>query len=227
MISGIFKLVDGAFTQQLRVENISNNLANMGTSGFKKNVMSFDQALSMQHLTQVDLTPGPIVHTGNQLDVALHGKGFLKVMTPRGIRYTRDGAFTLNSNGELVTSNGDSILGDNGPVKIHGQQITINRDGQIVADGSPVSKLSLVEFNAPQYLKKEGRSYYTYDGDEKDVVPGPETNIQQGYIEKSNVDTTEEMIKMMEAFRTFESIQKAIQNMYEVTSKMINDPEMV
>ena len=227
MISGMFKLVDGAFTQQLRVENISNNLANMGTSGFKKSVMSFDQALSMQNATQVDLTPGPIVHTGNQFDVALHGKGFLKVMTPRGIRYTRDGAFTLKNNGELVTRSGDSIMGDNGPVKIEGKQITIKRDGQIVADGSPVSKLSMVEFNNPQYLKKEGRSYYTYDGDENDVVPGPETNVQQGYIEKSNVDTTEEMIKMMEAFRTFESIQKAIQNMYEVTSKMINDSELV
>ncbi len=227
MISGIFKLLDGAFAQQLRVENISNNLANMGTNGFKKSVMSFDKALSMQNATRVDLDQGPVVNTGNQLDVALDGKGFFKVMTPKGIRYTRDGAFSLNNNGEMVSRSGDSIMGDNGPVKINGEEITIDRNGQIVVDGSPVSKLSLVEFNNPQYLKKEGRSYYTYDGDESDVVPGTNTNVQQKYIEKSNVDTTEEMVKMIEAFRTFESIQKAIQNMNEVTSKMINDPELV
>ena len=227
MISGIFKLVDGAFIQQLRVENISNNLANIGTSGFKKGVMSFDRALSMQNSTRVDISSGPVVYTGNKFDVALEGNGFFKVMTTRGIRYTRDGAFTLNRDGELVTRSGDSILGDNGPIKIQGKQITIERDGQIVADGSPVSKLSLVEFNAPQRLKKEGRSYYTYDGDESDVVPGLKTGVKQGYIEKSNVDTTEEMVKMIEAFRTFESIQKAIQNMDEVASKMINDPELL
>lgn len=227
MISGIFKLLDGAITQQLRVENISNNLANMGTNGFKKSVISFDRALSMQNSTHVDLAPGPVVHTGNPFDVALDGDGFFKVMTARGIRYTRDGAFTLNSDGELVTRSGDSVLSDKGPVKIHGKQITIERDGRIVADGSPVGKLSLVEFNTPQGLKKEGRSYYIYDGDENDVVPGRKTNVQQGYIEKSNVDPTEEMVKMIEAFRTFEAIQKAIQNMDEVASKMINDSELV
>lgn len=227
MISGIFKLVDGAILQQLRVENISNNLANIGTSGYKKSVMSFERALSMRSSTHVDLSQGPVVYTGNKFDIALNGEGFFKVMTIEGVRYTRDGSFTLTHDGQMVTRSGNRMLGDNGPVTISGNQITIQRDGQIVVDGSPVGKVSLVKFNKPQYLKKEGGSCYAYDGDKNDVVPDQDTNVQQGYLEKSNVDTTEEMIMMIKAFRTFESIQKAIQNMDEIASKMVNDSELV
>ncbi len=227
MISGIFKLVDGAYGQQLRFENIANNLANINTNGFKKSVISFDQALSMTEFSKIDLSPGPVVHTGNQLDVALDGKGFFKVMTSNGTRYTRDGAFSINSKGVLITRNGDQVLGENGPITISGSDISIGRDGQVGVDGSQIDKLSIVDFTDSRFLKKEGGSNYVYNGAESDIIATDNPNVQQHYLEKSNVDPAEEMIKMIETYRTFESIQKAIQNMDEVTSKMVNDPDLL
>ncbi len=223
MISGIYTLIDGALVHQLRFETISNNLANLSTNAFRKDIISFSQALSMNYVSVTDFTPGPVRHTGNDLDVALEGQGFFKVQTPKGIRYTRDGAFTLNAQGVLVTRTGDVVLGENGPITIAGGKMTITNDGQVVVDGTAVDKLMLVEFKRPQFLRKEGSSYYFHQGEENEVLAAAETSVKQSYLEDSNVNPTAEMIKMLEAFRSFESAQKAIQTIDEVTSKMIND----
>ena len=106
--------MDGSLAQQYRFENISNNLANINTNGFKKSVISFDKALSQNSISSIDLSPGPIVHTGNKLDIALEGTGFFKIQTSEGIRYTRDGAFTLDTDGQLTTRSGNPVLGENG-----------------------------------------------------------------------------------------------------------------
>ncbi len=227
MISGIYTLIDGALVHQLRFETISNNLANLNTNAFRKDIISFSQTLSMNYVSVTDFTPGPVRHTGNDLDVALEGQGFFKVQTPKGIRYTRDGAFTLNAQGVLVTRTGDVVLGENGPITIAGGKMTITNDGQVVVDGTPVDKLMLVEFKRPQFLRKEGRSYYFHQGEENEVLAAAETSVKQSYLEGSNVNPTTEMIKMLEAFRSFESAQKAIQTIDEITSKMINDQGMV
>ncbi len=227
MISGIYTLIDGALVHQLRFETISNNLANLNTNAFRKDIISFSQTLSMNYVSVTDFTPGPVRHTGNDLDVALEGQGFFKVQTPKGIRYTRAGAFTLNAQGVLVTRTGDAVLGENGPITITGGKMTITNDGQVVVDGTPVDKLMLVAFKRPQFLKKEGSSYYFHQGEENEVLATAETSVKQSYLEGSNVNPTAEMIKMVEAYRSFESAQKAIQTIDEVTSKMINDQGMV
>ncbi|MFO7555375.1 MAG: flagellar hook-basal body complex protein, partial [Desulfobacterales bacterium] len=115
MISGIHNLIDGSMTQQLRFETISNNIANSNTNGFKKDIISFYQALDMQSISKTDFSQGPVRFTGDDLDIALSSKGFFKVETPKGLRYTRDGAFSINAEGNLVTANGDKVLGENGP----------------------------------------------------------------------------------------------------------------
>ena len=79
----------------------------------------------------------------------------------------------------------------------------------------------------PHLLKKEGSSRYAYDGEQGDIFKAENPNLQQSYLEKSNVNPSEEMIKMIEAYRTFESVQKAIQSMDEVTNKMVNDPDLL
>ena len=125
MISGIYNLIDGSLTQQLRFETVANNMANINTNGFKKNIISFNQTLEMNIISKADFTQGPVRHTGNELDVALDSKGFFKIQTGNGIRYTRDGAFTLDEKGTLVTLNGDSVLGQNGPITIDGSKVTM------------------------------------------------------------------------------------------------------
>ena len=227
MISGIYNLIDGSLTQQLRFETIANNMANINTNGFKKNIISFNQALEMNSISKADFTQGPVRHTGNELDVALDSEGFFKIQTGNGIRYTRDGAFTLDENGTLVTLNGDSVFGQNGPITIDGGKVTIGGDGQVQVDDESVDRLMVVDFENPQLLQKEGGSMYFYSGEEKEISTVEDVGVQQGYLESSNVNSTEEMIKMIETYRAFESVQKAIQSIDKVTDKMVNDYGLV
>jgi len=227
LISGIYNLIDGSLTQQLRFETVANNMANINTNGFKKDIISFNEALEMNSISKTDFMQGPVRHTGNELDVALDSKGFFKIQTGNGIRYTRDGAFTLDEKGTLITLNGESVFGQNGPITIDGSKVTIGVDGQVQVDEEPVDRLMVVDFENPQLLQKEGGSRYFYTGEEKGISTVENVSVQQGYLESSNVNSTEEMIKMIETYRAFESVQKAIQSIDKVTDKMVNDYGLV
>ncbi|MBW2245639.1 MAG: flagellar hook-basal body protein [Deltaproteobacteria bacterium] len=227
MISGSYNLIDGSLTQQLKFETVANNMANMNTNGFKKNIISFNEALEMNSISKIDFTQGPVRYTGNELDVALDSKGFFKIQTANGIRYTRDGAFKLDETGTLATWNGDSVLGQNGPITIDGSKVSIGGDGQVQVDGESVDRLMVVDFESPQLLKKEGGSCYSYTGEENEISTVENVRVQQNYLESSNVNSTEEMIKMIETYRVFESVQKAIQSIDKVTDKMVNDYGLV
>jgi flagellar basal-body rod protein FlgF len=223
LISGIYKLVDGSLVQKVRFDTISNNLANISTNGFKKDIISFHQILSMKNSSTTDFSPGAVRYTGNELDVALESPGFFKIQTPKGMRYTRDGAFKLDADRTLVTHNGDPVLGENGPITINGGNVIIDRDGRVVTDNEPAGTISVVDFRNPELLRKEGSSYYVYQGEKKDIFTAEKIDVQNGYIEQSNVNSTVEMVKMVEALRVFESAQKAIQCMDEIASKMVNE----
>ncbi|MBW1857796.1 MAG: flagellar hook-basal body protein [Deltaproteobacteria bacterium] len=222
-ISGIYQAVDASLAQKLKFDTISNNLANINSNAFKRDIVSFDKALAIKNASTTDFTPGPIHYTGNELDVALGDHGFFKIQTPKGIRYSRNGSFTCNMDSVLVTQNGDPVLGQNGPIKINGTDVSIKSNGQVVVDGQPVDRVVVVDFRQPLLLKKEGGSFYMYQGEEQDIVTAENITVQQGYIEKSNVNVTEEMIKMVETLRAFESVQKVIQTMDELNGKMVND----
>ena len=223
MISGIFNLMDGSMTQQLRFETIANNMANSNTNGFKKDIISFSEALETQSNSSTDFSQGPTRFTGNELDVALNSEGFFKIKTPNGIRYTRDGAFSVNAEGYLVTGNRDTVLGQNGPIAVEGGEVTIGRDGQVVVNNESVDKILVVNFDEPQLLRKEGFSYYSYQGENIGISTVPDAEIQQKYLESSNVNPTQEVIKMIETYRAFESVEKAIQSIDALTNEMVND----
>ena len=223
MISGIYNLIDGSMTQQLRFETLANNIANSSTNGFKKDVISFHQALDMQSYSRIDFTQGPIRYTGNDLDVALGADGFLKIQTHDGLRYTRDGALSVNTKGYLVTGSGDVVLGKNGPISVSGGRVSIGQDGQVMVNNEPADILLVVNFDKPELLKKEGASYYSYQGDNKEISIKTDSVIKQGYLESSNVNATQEMIEMIETFRAFESVEKAIQAIDGLTGKIVND----
>lgn len=223
MISGMYNLIDGSMTQQLRFETIANNMANSNTNGFKKDIISFYEALDMQSNSSTDFSPGPLRYTGNELDVALSSKGFFKVETPNGLRYTRDGAFSINAEGILVTGNGDTVLGQSGPITLENGEVYIGRDGQVVVNNESVDKILVVDFDDPQLLRKEGGSYYSYQGENNGISTEADAEIQQKYLEGSNVNPTQEVIKMIETYRAFESVEKAIQSIDALTGTMVND----
>lgn len=223
MTSGIYDLIDGSMTQQLRFETIANNMANSNTNGFKKDIISFYEALDMQSISDTDFSQGPLRYTGNELDVALSSKGFFKIETPNGLRYTRDGAFSINVEGILVTGSGDTVSGQNGPINVEGGEVYIGRDGQVVVNNESVDKILVVDFDEHQLLRKEGGSYYSYQGENNGVSTAPDTEIQHKYLEGSNVNPTQEIVKMIETYRAFESVEKAIQSIDALTGEMVND----
>jgi flagellar basal-body rod protein FlgF len=211
----MYKLIDGSLVQKLRFDTISNNLANINTNAFKRDIISFREALSMQNSSTIDLSPGPMQYTGNELDMALETPGFFA-------RYTRDGSFTLSAERVLVTQNGDPVLGKNGPIIIRDSNMTIESDGTVAAANEPVDTLVVVDFKEPRLLRKEGASYYAFEGEESGIVVPERINVQNGYIERSNVNLTVEMVNMVESLRIYESAQKAIQCMDEMNDKMVN-----
>jgi flagellar basal-body rod protein FlgG len=221
-----FSLIEGSLFHELRVGAISNNLANINTTGFKRDLISFSEVLNEVRST-TDFSPGPGRHTGNELDVTLNRAGFFKIQTAEGIRYTRDGSFRLDGDGNLVNQQGDKVLGQNGTILIQDGHVTIDKDGNVLVDNETVDKILVVDFQKQEFLKKAGHSYYKYEGDAVDITSPKDVGIQQGYLEQANVNPTEEMIQMIEAFRAYESVQKAIQSMDELTNQLIADAGMM
>jgi flagellar basal-body rod protein FlgG len=159
-----------------------------------------------------DFTPGVLRETGRPLDVALDGDGFLVVQTPRGERYTRAGALTVDASGQLVTQRGELIVGENGPITIRRGKgdLGIGTDGSISVDGQPAGKLRIVRFNdARAALKKEGDSVFMATGKEEPQDANG-TRVVQGVLELSNVNAVTEMATMMHNSREFDSLQRSI-----------------
>ena len=226
MIQDITTIVQSALTQELKLDNIANHLANAATTGFKADVLSFDEAL--QAHTTVDFTQGDFRETGNVFDLALSGDGFFKIQTERGIRYTRNGNFTLNSDKVLVTQNGDPVLGEGGPISIQGtntqvNDVQINERGEIFVDLDQVGKLSIVTVSAKENLIKEGESLFTYTGSESDEMASEDALVKQGSLEMPNTTVVVEMTKMVETMRIYESYMKVIQTFDEVDTELINE----
>jgi flagellar basal-body rod protein FlgF len=158
----------------------------------------------------MDFTTGSMRQTGQPLDVAMAGDGFLVVQTPRGERYTRSGSLTIDAAGQLVTQQGDLVVGLDGPITIQPGEVSIGQDGRITSDGQPMGQLKVVRFQDPRAaLLKEGHSLYVAAGDEK-PVEAPQTLVNQGMLESSNVNTVTEMAAMMQNNREFESLQRSI-----------------
>ncbi|HID29754.1 MAG TPA: flagellar hook-basal body protein [Desulfobacterales bacterium] len=219
--AGIYQAVRGGLIQGRRFDIITNNLANVGTTGFKKDTLTFDRAL--QEYVKTDLSQGNLRLTGNPLDIALEGDGFFKIETPHGVRYTRNGNFCLNADGVLVTQNGDPVLGESGTIRMEDGDIAIDTEGRIMVDETVVDTLSVATFVQPERLQKEGLSYSVYEGDQNGIMNPEEIRVRQGYIEESNVTVVEETSRMIETLRVYESYQKVIQTLDEASYKAIND----
>jgi flagellar basal-body rod protein FlgF len=213
--------VQGAFRQEIRFDVLSNNLANVGTSGFKAQTLSFDDML--QAHMNIDFSQGSLVPTGNPLDLGLNGDGFFKIQTDQGVRYTRNGSFSLDKNGMLVTSSGDPVLGENGPITIDGSDIQVSETGEVLVDGSQAAQLSIVTLAYPEKFSIQGESLFAYSGPATDEKPLENSSIQQGSVEQSNVATVLEMTKMVETSRFYESYQKLMQSIDEMDAKAINE----
>ena len=241
MVNGILDASRSCLKEEIRMDVISNNLANSNLIGFKKDRISFvdllnkaeaDGSLSAKAAGQddqslisitTDMSQGDTRFTGNQLDLAIYGDGFFKVSTPDGTRYTRKGNFMLDEQGTLVTQNGFNVLGKSGTITISGNDISISGQGDIMVDGVSVGQLDLVVFEDPKDLVKEGKSLFRNQFDNPGEAPSSDTTVKQGYLEISNVNVAEEMVQMIHSLRAFESYQKAIQVLDGMNKKVVNE----
>jgi flagellar basal-body rod protein FlgF len=219
-----------------QMDVVANNLANVNTNGFKTDASLFqeylktgahednfvgsDRAVSyvQDSGTYRDLTQGAVQPTNNPLDLAIDGSAYLVVQTPGGERYTRDGGLQLNSQGQLVTVAGDPVLGASGPIVFQptDHDINVSPDGTItVLEGNGRTdairgKLRLVSFANAQRMLKEGSNLYSA-GEGGAPDPDVKSQIRQGFIEKSNVNSVAEMSRMIEVTRAYTQIATLLQ----------------
>jgi len=213
--------IQGALRQENHLEIQANHMANSATTGFKSQVLSFDE-MFQAHMT-LDTRQGDLVATESPLDLAISGDGFFKIQTDHGNRYTRNGNFSLNAEGTLVTSEGDPVLGENGPITIDGNVITISDTGEINVDETVVGTLKIVSFDAPEQLTKEGNSLLIHGGPEKDEIIQADSKIRQRHLEQSNVEIVREMTSMVTTNRSYESFQKLMQTIDELNAKAVTE----
>jgi|RhiMetdeSRZDD1v2_1073273.scaffolds.fasta_scaffold1044005_2 flagellar basal-body rod protein FlgF len=208
------------------VDVIANNLANANTVGFKRD---FSTILKLESgndtASQVDLSSGDLINTGNELDAALSGPGMFVIDTPSGQRYTRAGNFALNGAGELVTKDSMKVLSTSGtPIVIGEGKAEIRDGGVVMVDGNEVATLKVVSFSDPVFLEKEGANRLAWNGLPSGVQPVSEPQIKGGYLERSNVNSVDEMVHLMGAYREFEAVQKTLKTlMTEMNAKLIQE----
>lgn len=227
MILEVTRPVQGGLRQERKLESVSNNLANAETIGFKKDTISFDLKFKAQ--INKDFSQGSFQTTGNALDVALSGEGFFKIETPEGIRYTRNGNFSLDINGVLVDQNGHPVLGQGGAIVIAGEEeaveeaLSINQIGEISLGGEIIDTLDIVTFEDKRKLEREAENLLSYMGPTTDEIQVDQTVVQHRTLENSNIQVVDEMVRMIDYHRMFETFTKSILTFDEVDNKAIND----
>ena len=227
MVRGLYTAYTGMINQQKRLDTVTNNLANASTTGFKREGLtskSFDQMLtvklndlSVPYLNEgigkmslgvkigenyTDYSQGSLKETGNTYDLALAGNGFFTISYTdkkgnTSEKYTRDGEFTMDSEGYLRTLEGDYVQGEGGAIMIpvETSEVSIRDNGDIYADGEYVDSLRIVDFEDYNNIEKFGENLYN-------VVDGAtETEstaaVKQGYLEMSNINVVKEMVEMI------------------------------
>jgi len=228
-------MVEGTETmlaQERRLNQIANNLANVDTAGYKKEDITFWEMMftTAERRPRVgkalkvvtDHRQGPAEQTGNPLDLAIMGKGYFKIQTPNGVRYTRNGNFTLNGEGQLSTMDGHMVLGQGGPIILDSDDVQVGRDGTITVRGRAVNQLAIVTFTDESGLVKEGASLFRPKGPEVREVPAERASVQQGFLEGANINMVTEMIEMIDLQRNYQSQQKVIQTIDDINGQSIS-----
>ena len=247
MIRGWYTGASGMNAQQNRLDTIANNLANVDTAGYKRDITvskSFPELLLRRtnadgvyetpfgsadaapiigklglgvetNENYTDFTQGSFRATSTNTDFAFGGKGFFSVMTPQGERYTRDGNFLIGKEGILETKEGYPVLGENGYIRVENDKFKVNEDGIIYAadTNEVIDRFKTVRFDNERYLKKTGQNLYkdTDISGPAHIAEGKERpRFLQGYVETSNVNVVNEMVRMIEVNRAYEANQKSI-----------------
>jgi len=243
MSGTVYQAAAGALLQQMRLDMLSNNLANVNTTGYKADIPIFRVAdengpdqppqpmLSGQlspyappMSARTDLSSGPLAQTGNSLDVAIVGKGFFEVQAPEGMLYTRKGNFTINEQGLLSTADGWPVMGQGGAIAIDGSRVEINDQGDVFVDGVAVDTFRLVNFESPDQLQKTADTFFApANGIQAQELEEGSAQVAQGFVEKSNVDPIRTMTDLIETSRVFDTYMRVMRSADEANAKTVSE----
>jgi flagellar basal-body rod protein FlgF/flagellar basal-body rod protein FlgG len=227
MDSGFYAACTALLARNQALDSVANNLANVSTPGYRGQHNVFRSLLavssarplsSINHAvnnysvlgdTDLDLSQGNLEHTGNALDFAIQGSGFFAVKTASGgDAFTRDGNFHVSPQGQLVTTAGDAVMGESGPIQIVGAPVSVSPDGTISVNGALAGKLKVVDFAPGTSLEALGQTYYTAPANS--ATPAKNASIQQGNLESSNVNAVASAVQLVTVQRYAELMQRAL-----------------
>lgn len=247
MLRGLYTASSGMVTETKIMDVLSNNLANINTTGYKKDIVmtyafpdyvfvknggdnippggqigKMDYGLLIDTL-YTNFQEGALSETKGKLDFSIDGNGFFVVDTPNGQRFTRDGSFVMSKDGYLVTQEGYYVEGHNGPIKLSEGNVSVDESGNIINNGQYVDKLNILDFNNYNGLRKEGDNLFYIDTTSNTQVIPATGRIKQGYLEGSNVNPVNEMVNMISVMRAYESNQKVVMSYDETLGKAVNE----
>jgi flagellar basal-body rod protein FlgF len=226
MDSGFYAACAGLAAQTQALDLVAHNLANIGTAGFRGEQATFRSMLvgggataanplnavvnnfNVLSSSRVDRTAGSFTPTGNPTDLSIAGEGFFVVQTAQGVAYTRAGNFHLTEKGELVSAQGDAVLGDQGPITLPNGALSVSEDGTVSVDGAVVATLRLAEFSPETSLQPLGNAIYSAPAES--ALPAAASSIRQGMLENSNVSPVEGAVQLITIQRSAEMMQRAL-----------------
>lgn len=246
---GIYTAASAMLAQGVRNDLIANNLANANTNGYKKDESLHSefprllisqlggdskgrsQPVSLGYLgtgtvireVYTDPSQGNLKQTDQPLDLAVSGEGYFVVENQGQYFFTRDGSFSLNNEGYLVTKTGYLVQGENGPLRVANERFVVNELGEITVNEFVLDKLLVVNFADSSKLTKLGSGFYSANDQSGQPLRDEKARVIQGFLESSNVNPIQEMVKMITALRAYESCQRIIQYQDATLEQAVTD----
>lgn len=226
MDSGFYAACAALMARSQALDLVANNLANTSTPGFRgqHNIFRSFLATASGHQgsglnqavndfgisggSQMDLTEGNLEHTGNDFDFGVQGPGFFQVQTANGPVYSRNGNFQVSTQGQLMTAQGDPVMGEQGVIRIVGGPVTVSADGTISVKGAVAGKIKLMEFPPGTAMESVGRTYYS--APKNTGTPAKHSTMVQGSLESSNVNPVAGAVELVAVQRYAEMMQRAL-----------------
>ncbi len=248
MLEGIFISSAALNVQQERLDLLSQDLENINTYGYKKRSLivenSFKDLVSNNesmwnkntedmpevnysgltpYIAQVytDFSPAVVKETNVPTDFILNSEGFFVIQTPDKEQYTRNGFFSIDTDGYLVTMSGNRVLGKDGPLKVGSRDFLLAKDGGVTVDGQSAGKLKVVAFEEPQLLLDEGNGCFSQPSQGAGLKDAENPQISRGFLEQANVDFVDDMVNMIEISRAYETNQRVLRTQDELLGKAI------